>query len=53
MIKVKFFWGSLDNSVQNWLNDNQGIEVVSTNLTSNDYGSVFCILYKERKSDNG
>lgn len=46
MIKIKFFWKSLDTDVQEWLDANQNIEIISANLTNSDCGWAYYILYK-------
>jgi hypothetical protein len=48
MIKVKFFFTNFEVAVQTWLYENQEIDIISTNLTSNEYGQIYSILYKER-----
>lgn len=52
MIKVKFFFTNLQNSVQTWLYEHQNIDIISSNLTSNDYGQAYSILYKETDVGN-
>jgi hypothetical protein len=47
MIKIKIFAPVYQQAIQEWLIDHQNIEVISTNLSSNEYGSIYSILYKE------
>lgn len=50
MIKIKIFSPVYQQSIQEWLIDHQNIVVISTNLSSNEYGSIYSILYKEGDS---
>ena len=49
MIKIKIFSPVHQQTIQEWLIDHQNIEVINSNLSSNEYGSIYCILYKESK----
>ena len=48
MIKIKIFSPVYQQAIQEWLIDYQNIEVISTNLSSNEHGSIYTILYKTR-----
>lgn len=52
MIRIKIFSPVYEQNIQTWLIDHVNIEIISTNLTSNEYGSIYSILYKE-KDNNG
>jgi len=49
MLKTKIFKASEDweTEINSWLEENQNIEVVSTNSFANGAGRGYIILYKE------
>lgn len=49
MIKIKIFSPVIQQTIQMWLIDHPNIEIISTNLTSNEYGSIYTLLYKEKE----
>lgn len=48
MIKIRVFSPVHQQTIQTWLIDHLNIEIISTNLTSNEYGSIYTILYKQK-----
>jgi hypothetical protein len=48
MIKIKIFSPVYQQTIQTWLIDHINIDIISTNLTSNEYGSIYTILYREK-----
>lgn len=48
MIRIKVFSPVYEQTIQTWLIDHTNIEIISTNLTSNEYGSIYTILYKTK-----
>ena len=52
MIKIKFFYANFNTDVQKWLDENQNIEIISTNLACNRLDWAYSVLYKEKRETN-
>ena len=47
-MRVKIFHGLDSRHINMWLYDHPDIEVVSTNITCNEYAHTYVILYKTK-----